>query len=88
MLRYTAHRNVRLEIRGFGKLMCALIYCLLILYFLKFCFTIFFGFASFPTLKCKSFELTLFVNIRCASVSILGPFINNLLQLLNIFCGC
>lgn len=36
MLRYTAHRNVRLGIRGFGKLMCVLIYCLLILYFLNF----------------------------------------------------
>lgn len=35
MLRYTAHRNVRLGIRGFGKLMCVLIYCLLILYFFK-----------------------------------------------------
>lgn len=70
MLRYTAHQNVRLGIRGFGKLMCVLIYCLLILYFLNFASQFFFGFASFPTLKCKSFELTLFVNIRCASVSI------------------
>lgn len=43
MIRYTsqhcthAHRNVRLGIRGFGKLMCVPIYCMLV--FFQFCFT-------------------------------------------------
>lgn len=70
MLRYIVYWNVRLGIWGFGKLMCVLIYCLLILYFFKFCFIIFFGFVLFFILKCKSFELILFVNIRCVSVFI------------------
>lgn len=86
MIRYTsqhcthAHRNVRLGIRGFGKLMCVLIYCLLVLYFLKFCFTIFFGFASFPTLKCKSFELTLWTS------DVLVSLFKD--RLLIIYCNC
>lgn len=61
MLRYRVYWNVRLGIWGFGKLMCVLIYCLLVLYFLKFCFIIFFGFVLFFILKCKSFELILWI---------------------------